>query len=220
MGIDPVGADPSNIHLQNRYAYANNNPFKFVDPDGRYTVSGESVGEVPGLTFDLAGPPEPAQERGWFDGLDPIRGLEALSVGGAAAKVGVGIGAIFGSIRSVGSAAKGVGAYGKVGGHHVHAKAAFKNHMSYNRKDGFSISQGFMKENGLDHAAMTRYQRQAFKELSQSGRANTLNEHTQIAVDALMAGGASRDTARSLTAQSLNALRNSGVRTPTNIPWH
>ena len=35
MGIDPVGADPSSIHLQNRYAYANNNPYKYVDPDGR-----------------------------------------------------------------------------------------------------------------------------------------------------------------------------------------
>ena len=116
--------------------------------------------------------------------------------------------------------AKGAGPYKSVKGHHVHAKAAFKDHMSYNNKDGFSISQSFMKENGLDHAAMTRYQRQAFKELSQSGRANSLKEHTQIAVDALMAGGSSREMARSLTAKSLNTLRNSGVRTPTNIPWY
>lgn len=115
---------------------------------------------------------------------------------------------------------KGTGPYKTVKGHHVHAKAAFKDHVSYSNKDGFSISQKFMKENGLDHAAMTKYQRQAFKELNQSGRPNTLKEHTTIAVDALMAGGASRETARSLTAQSLNALRNSSVRTPTNIPWY
>jgi len=77
-----------------------------------------------------------------------------------------------------------------------------------------------MKENGLDHAAMTRYQRQAFKELSLSGGANDMRAHTQIAVEALQAGGASKAMARSLTAQSLNALRNSGVRTPSNIPWY
>jgi RHS repeat-associated protein len=115
---------------------------------------------------------------------------------------------------------EGTGPYKQAKGHHVHAKAAFKENLAYDPKEGFSISQSFMKENGLDHAAMTRYQRQAFKELSQSGGANTMSTHTRIAVEALQAGGASREMARSLTAQSLNTLRNSGVRTPSNIPWY
>ncbi len=34
MGVDPKGADPEDVHSFNRYAYANNNPYKFVDPDG------------------------------------------------------------------------------------------------------------------------------------------------------------------------------------------
>ncbi len=34
-GIDPVGYQEDNIHSFNRYVYANNNPYKFVDPDGR-----------------------------------------------------------------------------------------------------------------------------------------------------------------------------------------
>ena len=34
MGIDPVGVDPGNPHSFNRYAYANNNPYKYNDPDG------------------------------------------------------------------------------------------------------------------------------------------------------------------------------------------
>ncbi len=117
-------------------------------------------------------------------------------------------------------APKNTGPYKEVKGHHVHAKAAFKENLSYDPKNGFSISQSFMKENGLDHAAMTKFQRQAFKELSDSGGANTMSAHTRIAVGALQAGGASRKMARSLTAQSLNALRNSGVRTPSNIPWY
>ena len=36
MSIDPVGFRESNIQSFNRYAYANNNPYKFVDSDGRY----------------------------------------------------------------------------------------------------------------------------------------------------------------------------------------
>ena len=37
-GIDPVRYQEDNIHSFNRYAYANNNPYKFVDPDGRIPV--------------------------------------------------------------------------------------------------------------------------------------------------------------------------------------
>jgi len=35
MGVDPVGVQAENVHSFNRFAYANNNPYTFVDPDGR-----------------------------------------------------------------------------------------------------------------------------------------------------------------------------------------
>ncbi|MGH8511423.1 MAG: glycohydrolase toxin TNT-related protein [Gammaproteobacteria bacterium] len=35
LAIDPAGFDPRNPQSFNRYAYANNNPYKYVDPDGR-----------------------------------------------------------------------------------------------------------------------------------------------------------------------------------------
>ena len=38
MGVDPVDFQEENIHSFNRYAYANNNPYKFVDPDGRIPI--------------------------------------------------------------------------------------------------------------------------------------------------------------------------------------
>ena len=36
---DPVGFDPQDLHSFNRYAYANNNPYRYVDPDGRASVA-------------------------------------------------------------------------------------------------------------------------------------------------------------------------------------
>jgi RHS repeat-associated protein len=40
MGVDAVGFNPGNLQSFNRYAYANNNPYRFVDPDGN---SGQEV---------------------------------------------------------------------------------------------------------------------------------------------------------------------------------
>jgi RHS repeat-associated protein len=37
-GMDPVGFDEDNLHSFNRYAYANNNPNKFTDADGRLPI--------------------------------------------------------------------------------------------------------------------------------------------------------------------------------------
>jgi len=38
MAVDPVGFQESNPASFNRYAYANNNPYKHVDPDGEFPV--------------------------------------------------------------------------------------------------------------------------------------------------------------------------------------
>ncbi|OGB95057.1 MAG: hypothetical protein A3G82_07580 [Burkholderiales bacterium RIFCSPLOWO2_12_FULL_67_210] len=35
MGVDPVGFQEDNLNSFNRYAYGNNNPVKYLDPDGR-----------------------------------------------------------------------------------------------------------------------------------------------------------------------------------------
>ncbi len=46
ISVDPVGFTPSNVQSFNRYAYANNNPYKYWDPDGQYAdlvVEGISI---------------------------------------------------------------------------------------------------------------------------------------------------------------------------------
>jgi RHS repeat-associated protein len=73
MGVDPKSFTEGNPHSFNRYAYANNNPYSYIDPDGRdnvavvtssrastpsdisswrgqYTVSGYTVYHVPNGT--------------------------------------------------------------------------------------------------------------------------------------------------------------------------
>lgn len=35
VSVDPVQANPNNGQNFNRYYYANNNPYRFTDPDGR-----------------------------------------------------------------------------------------------------------------------------------------------------------------------------------------
>ena len=67
---------------------------------------------------------------------------------------------------------------------------------------------------------MTAKQRQLFKELSESGKANTLEEHTRIAKEALKAGGATAEQATKLINQSLQNLAKQGVTQPTRIPWY
>jgi RHS repeat-associated protein len=114
----------------------------------------------------------------------------------------------------------GKGAYKDVGGHHIHAQAGFKDHPTYDPEKGFSISQEYMRSRGWDHIAMTRKQRELFDSLARSGKANTLWEHTQIAIAALMEGGATPEEAVELVIASLCNFLEQGVLEPTGIPWN
>jgi len=113
-----------------------------------------------------------------------------------------------------------VGDYRDVKGHHVHAKAGFKGHGTYSSRSGFSVSQDYMQSRGWNHSRMTAKQRELFDELAKSGRPNTIKEHTRIAVESLISGGASREEARRLVAESLRNLRQQGACSPSHIPWN
>jgi RHS repeat-associated protein len=80
---DPVEFDGANIHSHNRYAYANNNPYRYVDPTG---AAGESIvlrglaiaGGVVGLGGLVQSPQE--RERSVRAAQEAWRGLFGLNV--------------------------------------------------------------------------------------------------------------------------------------------
>jgi RHS repeat-associated protein len=50
MAVDPVSFNLDNLHSYNRYTYANNNPYKFVDPDGREAATAQWLQQTNAFT--------------------------------------------------------------------------------------------------------------------------------------------------------------------------
>jgi RHS repeat-associated protein len=181
------------------------------------TAFGKAFGDAGEKTLEFVEPVDPDH---------PLASIVAGAVAGKVLKAGAEVGGE--TMRALGRKLglsdeeinTAMGAYRDVGGHHVHAKAAFRDDINYDLRQGFSISQDFMQRMGWDHDAMTQYQRRAFNDLAKSGNPNTMQEQSRIAVEALMAGGATRDQARSVVSESLRNLRNQNVRQPTGIPWN
>ena len=46
LSVDSVGFNEKNSHSFNRYSYANDNPYKYVDPDGREIVSVNATNNI------------------------------------------------------------------------------------------------------------------------------------------------------------------------------
>jgi RHS repeat-associated protein len=101
-GIDPVGVQEDNIHSFNRYAYANNNPYKFVDPDGRAV---ETAVDIVSLGLSIS---QFKQDPGVINGL-------GVAYDGLATVVPF-LPAGFGIIKSAGNIADGVGDVAKGAG--------------------------------------------------------------------------------------------------------
>jgi RHS repeat-associated protein len=76
-GIDPKEVDEADVHSFNRYAYANNNPYRYVDPDGR-------------TAEDIV-----------FLGLDAYQFVKALSEGDTRGAIEAGVGIAISAIGAV-----------------------------------------------------------------------------------------------------------------------
>lgn len=71
---DPAGFDEGNIHSFNRYAYANNNPYRYVDPNGRNALEVIAIGA---LLFILVEPRsmQEDQARSLAQFIGKVRGM-------------------------------------------------------------------------------------------------------------------------------------------------
>jgi uncharacterized protein RhaS with RHS repeats len=81
---DPVGF--RDVHSFNRYAYANNNPYKYVDPDGEFPILGALFGAGLEVTAQLIA------SGGDFSQLTNAGNLARIAAAGVAGAIGVGLG--------------------------------------------------------------------------------------------------------------------------------
>jgi len=63
MGVDPAGVSESNLHSFNRYAYSYNNPYRYVDPDGRAGVAAAEIFVMSVLGVGACAATQPCSER-------------------------------------------------------------------------------------------------------------------------------------------------------------
>ena len=75
MAMDPVGVKAGNVHSFNRYAYANNNPYRYVDPDGRADIASTGLVVIGFSAILIKALPQEMQDR---LGQSVLDGMEAL----------------------------------------------------------------------------------------------------------------------------------------------
>jgi HNH/endonuclease VII toxin of polymorphic toxin system component len=95
MGVDPQDFDEANLHSFNRYAYGNNNPYKFKDPNGEVA---ETILDVVSLGLSIAAfKSDPTLLNGLALAYDAVAAATPFLPGGA------------GILRQAGRAADAVG---------------------------------------------------------------------------------------------------------------
>jgi hypothetical protein len=108
---------------------------------------------------------------------------------------------------------------GPGGGHHVPAKSAFQGAGGYDPLKAPAIPNDELARLGVDHSLVTGAQQWGYRALAQSGEPLTWKAVEKVEADALVRGGMDTAAARATVQNAIRQLRQSGVATPTRIPW-
>ncbi|MGH8601617.1 MAG: RHS repeat domain-containing protein [Gammaproteobacteria bacterium] len=111
MAVDPVGVQTSNPMSFNRYLYGNNNPQKYVDPDGRIIETAWDVASIGiGVSSAVANIAEGNYGQAALDVAGVVVDTAAAVVPGVPGGAGAGLKALRAASDKVSDAAKGAGA--------------------------------------------------------------------------------------------------------------
>ncbi len=108
---------------------------------------------------------------------------------------------------------------GPGGGHHVPAKSAFVGDPAYDPVQALAIPNAELARLGVEHPLVTAAQQQGYRAFAATGRPLTWAAVQDIETTALVKGGLNRDLAGQTVSRAISALKASGVKGPTRIPW-
>jgi RHS repeat-associated protein len=153
-----------------------------------------------------------------FDAIKIDRKYSDPAIGHTSELAGGGIGVLSG-LAKIRGVAGGIGEYGLVSGHHVHAKRAFEGVAGYDRMKALAVSDGALARFGVRHADVTAAQQRLFRALDASGAPNNLTQHSRVAYQALVQAGVPANAAKQMVIQSQSQLIRFGAVEPARIPW-
>lgn len=100
-GMDPKEVNPEQIHSFNRYAYANNNPNRYIDPDGKLA---ETVWDAFNISLGFQSLVSNVREGNWSGAAVDAGGIAADGVAAAIPLVPGGVGASIAAYRAADAA--------------------------------------------------------------------------------------------------------------------
>lgn len=104
-GMDPKEVNPQQIHSFNRYAYANNNPNKYLDPDGKLA---ETVWDAFNISLGFQSLVSNVREGNWSGAAVDAAGIAVDGVAAAIPVVPGGVGAGIAAYRKIDTVKGGV----------------------------------------------------------------------------------------------------------------
>jgi len=135
MGVDPVGARAGDVHNFNRYVYANNNPYRYVDPDGRAAVDTlKVVWNLPSTLYNSAPLAIDNASSSFANGVGYV-GREMDSHSGDVVSFFMGFPAGRFPAGAYASAARSMSSFGRVGGGVATGTKLLGSPITWNQKD-------------------------------------------------------------------------------------